>query len=171
MKKATVVLVVAVLAGFMAHAAMAQSGEAIARLRGFEEVPALTTGAGAHFHADITEDTITYEMDYTAFRGNVTQSHIHFAQRGVNGGIVVFLCSNLGNGPAGTQACPAGPATISGTIHASDIIGAASQGLGAGDFAALTRAIRAGNAYANIHSTVFPGGEARGQLIFTPSAP
>ena len=34
----------------------------------------------------------------------------------VNGGISFFLCSNLGNGPAGTQACPAGPAELTGVI-------------------------------------------------------
>jgi len=170
MRKASVLLALAVIAVLAAAGpVLAQDGQATARLRGFEEVPALTTGAGAHFHADVTDDAITYTMDYSSFRGTVTQSHLHFSQRGVNGGIVVFLCSNLGNGPVGTQACPAAPGTISGTIHASDIIGASSQGMGAGDFAALTRAIRAGIVYANIHSTIFPGGEARGQLVFTPN--
>jgi hypothetical protein len=146
------------------------TGEANARLRGFEEVPALTTGGGGRFTAAFGEGEITYQLTYSsAFRGNVTQAHIHIAQRGVNGGIMVFLCSNLGNGPAGTQACPAAPGSISGTIHPSDVIGPAGQGVGAGDFAALQRAIRAGVAYANIHSDVFPGGEIRGQLIFTPT--
>jgi hypothetical protein len=35
----------------------------------------------------------------------VTQTHIHFSQAATNGGIIVFLCTNLDNGPAGTQAC------------------------------------------------------------------
>jgi len=43
---------------------------------------------------------------------------------------MIFLCSNLGNGPAGTQACPAGTATITGTIHDSDVVaGAGAQGV------------------------------------------
>lgn len=174
MKKASVLLVLGILASFMAaDRALAQvvTGEANARLRGFEEVPGLTTGAGGHFEATIGEGEITYTLSYSTFRGTVSQAHFHFGQRSVNGGIVVFLCSNLGNGPAGTQPCPAAPGEISGTIHASDIIGASSQGLVAGDMAGLLRAIRAGMVYANIHSTVFPGGEARGQLIFTPSLP
>jgi hypothetical protein len=41
---------------------------------------------------------------------------------------------------------------------------AAGQGIAAGDFAELVRAIRAGKAYVNVHSSVFPGGEIRGQL-------
>jgi len=173
MRKANVLLVLGVLASLLsmsAGSAWAQAGQANVRLRGYEEVPALTTGGGGLFHATVEPDAISYELSYnSAFRGSVLQAHIHFAQRGVNGGIVVFLCTNLGNGPAGTQACPAAPATISGTIHASDIIGAASQGLVAGDLAGLERAIRAGIAYVNIHSTIFPGGEIRGQLVFTPN--
>jgi hypothetical protein len=105
----------------------------------------------------------------------VTQAHVHFAQRGVNGGIMVFLCSNLGNGPAGTQACPpAGtkdnPAVVTGTFDAADIIGGANaQGIAPGEFLKVLRAIRAGSAYANVHSDLFPGGEIRGQLLFLPA--
>jgi CHRD domain len=174
MRKANVLVVLGVLALFIAAdraAAQTVTGDLIARLRGFEEVPSLVTGAGGHFQATLGEGEITYELSYSTFRGPVTQAHFHIAQRGVNGGIVVFLCSNLGNGPAGTQPCPAAPGSITGTIHASDIIGSASQGLAAGDMAGLVRAIRAGVAYANIHSTVFPGGEARGQLLFTATTP
>jgi hypothetical protein len=173
MRQARVLLILGTLTALLAaDRALAQgvTGEANARLRGYEEVPSLTTGGGGRFHAEMGEGEITYQLTYTSpFRGNVTQAHIHIAQRGVNGGIMVFLCSNLGNGPAGTQACPAAPGSISGTIHASDIIGPTGQGVGAGDLAALERAIRAGVAYANIHSDVFPGGEIRGQLIFTPT--
>jgi hypothetical protein len=40
--------------------------------------------------------------------GDVLPTHIHLGQHGVNGGISVFLCTNLGNGPAGTPTCPGG---------------------------------------------------------------
>ena len=55
-----------------------------------------------------SQDEIAYRLSYSALTGNVTQAHIHFGQAAVNGGISAFLCSNLGNGPAGTQACPPG---------------------------------------------------------------
>ena len=94
----------------------------------------------------------------------MTQAHIHFAQKSVNGAISVFLCSNLGNGPAGTQACPPS-GTISGTIVAANVTaGAAAQGIAAGELAELLAAIRAGKTYANVHSTKFPGGEIRDQI-------
>jgi hypothetical protein len=91
----------------------------------------------------------------------------------VNGGISFFLCSNLGNGPMGTQACPTPPAEITGVITADQVIGpgpvvgpppAPGQGIEPGAFAEIAAAIREGVAYANVHSSKWPGGEIRGQL-------
>jgi hypothetical protein len=42
--------------------------------------------------------------------------------------------------------------------------GAADQGLAAGDFAGLVRAIRSGATYVNVHTDARPAGEIRGQL-------
>jgi CHRD domain len=104
-------------------------------------------------------------MTYSNLEGNITQSHIHFGQRSVNGGISVFFCTNLGNGPAGTQACPGThDGSISGTFGPSDVIGPTAQGISAGQWDELVAAIDAGKAYANIHSTIWPGGEIRAQL-------
>ncbi|MGH8608131.1 MAG: CHRD domain-containing protein [Gammaproteobacteria bacterium] len=142
-------------------------------LRGFEEVPSISTAARGSFRALVSEDgnSIDWTLTYRNLEAAVQQAHIHFGQTGVNGGITVFLCTNLGNGPAGIQACPASPATITGTITAADVSpniaateGARVQGLGTGEFAELIRAIRSGNTYANVHSTTFPGGEVRGQI-------
>jgi hypothetical protein len=136
-------------------------------LIGYEEVPAVSTTANGEFRGRISRDEseINYELSYSDLEGDVQQAHIHLGQPGVNGGIVVFLCSNLGNGPAGTQPCPPPPATISGTLRASDMVGlAAGQGIAAGEFGELVRAVRAGKTYVNVHSTKHPGGEIRGQI-------
>jgi hypothetical protein len=53
---------------------------------------------------------------------------------------------------------------VSGTITPASVIGPAAQGIQAGEFAELVRALRAGAAYANVHTTTFPGGEIRGQI-------
>ena len=37
--------------------------------------------------------------------------------------------------------------------------------LALGDFDALVRAIRTGEAYANMHTATFPSGEIRGQIV------
>ncbi|HEV8581618.1 MAG TPA: CHRD domain-containing protein [Thermoanaerobaculia bacterium] len=150
----------------------AQGGTAHARLRGFEEVPALSNPAAGFFDAVVNEDgtEMTYELRYFNIEGNVTQAHLHFGQKGVNGGIVIFLCTNLANGPIGTQTCPTTGGTVSGTITAADVIGgAAAQGVAVGELFSVLRGIRGGVVYANVHTDIFPGGEIRGQLVFTPT--
>ena len=172
--KMAVLLSSVLLLALAAVPAHAQGGTAVTRLRAFEEVPALSTPGGGFFNATVNADgtEMTYTLHYFNLEGSVTQSHLHFAQKGVNGGIMIFLCSNLGNGPAGTQACPPAGGTISGTIHASDVIaGAAAQGVAPGELGAALRGIRGGVVYANVHTNIFPGGEIRGQLNFTPAAP
>ncbi len=139
----------------------------VGMLHGYEEVPAVSTTGNGSFKAEFNPygTEINWELTYLTLEGQITQSHIHFAQKSVNGGIVVFLCTNLGNGPVGTQTCPPPPATIRGTIRAADVgAGAAAQGIAAGQFEEFKRALRSGNTYANIHSTIWPGGEVRSQI-------
>lgn len=145
-----------------------RDGKFVARaeLVGFQEVPALSTTAHGRFRAvvDTQANTITFKLTYDALEGTITQAHVHFGQMSVNGGVSFFLCSNLGNGPAGTQACPAPPAEVTGVIDASLVVGPTGQGIEAGAFAEIVAAIKEGTAYANVHSTKWPGGEIRGQL-------
>lgn len=138
-----------------------------ARLAGVNEVPQTVSSEGrGRFRAVIDEDaqTITYSLAYSGTGSDVTQAHIHFGKFFVAGGISVFLCSNLGNGPAGTQACPLREGEVTGVLTPASVIGPAGQGIAAGEFAEFIAAIRAGNTYANVHTTAFPGGEIRGQI-------
>lgn len=165
-KLAAVVAVTGALA-VVGTAAVAGGGKQIkGALDGYEEVPAVSTSGSGTFRASVAPsgDSISYKLSYADLEGAVTQAHIHFGQRSVNGGISVFLCSNLGNGPAGTQACPPPPATIEGTIEAGDVIGPVPQGITAGELDELLAAIRRGMTYANVHSSTWPGGEIRSQL-------
>jgi hypothetical protein len=140
-----------------------------ARLRSVNEVPSIISAASGRFEADLRggSDRIRWELSYDGLEAAVTQAHIHIGQHHTNGGISVFLCANnppITNAPPGTQTCPAPPARISGSIMASDVIGPAGQGVDPGEFAALLKALKAGAAYANVHTTKFPGGEIRGQI-------
>ncbi len=138
-----------------------------ASLKGFEETPAISSTGHGTFRATISEDgtSLSYTLTYEGLESDVLQSHIHLGQKGVAGGIAVFLCTNLGNGPAGTPACP-GPraGTVSGTATGAQIVGPAGQGLSPGEFAELLRAIDRKVTYANVHTTDHPGGEIRGQI-------
>lgn len=171
---------VAVLVGTMVAATVAGSaaladGDSVlsggssirVSLTGYEETPvALSTTGEGSFRMSINtrDDTITYRLSYSALEGTVLQAHVHFGATAQTGGISFFLCTNLGNGPAGTQACPAAPATVTGTITPAEIIGPTGQGITAGQFDEVVAAFRAGATYVNVHSSLYPGGEIRAQL-------
>jgi hypothetical protein len=137
-----------------------------ARLIGLEEPPAVLTKARGEFRATISEDEsfIDYELSFEDLEGSVTQAHIHVGQPLVNGGISVWLCGTDTNpGPVGTPRCPSS-GSVSGRITADTVIGPAGQGIAAREFEELLRALRKGLTYANVHSTLAPGGEIRGQI-------
>ena len=135
------------------------------RLNGWEEVPSqVTTGRGS-FRATAVAgppQRIDFELRYENLEGtNVLFAHIHVGSFHENGGVSAFLC-----GGGGQAACPAGPTgTVTDTIEAANIVALTAQGVEAGNFADLLRAIRKGEAYVNVHTeTRAPGGEVRGQL-------
>lgn len=133
-----------------------------ARLSGFQEVPAISTqGTGTlRLHVNESGTAISFELTYANLEGGaVTAAHIHFAQPGVNGAPIAFLCGG-GTKPA----CPVAPAKISGTIVAADILDASAQGIAAGQFDEALRAMRAGVTYANVHTAGFAAGEIRGRI-------
>jgi hypothetical protein len=167
-----IVVVAAVATTTTGSAAMAGdevSGGGFVRevLTGYEEDPAVlsTTGTGT-FRAFVNTRTqeISYRLSYEGLTGNVAQAHLHFGGKAQSGGISVFLCTNNSNGPAGTQLCPAAPATISGVIRPADVIGPVPQGIAAGEFTEFVAALRAGVTYVNVHSSAFPAGEIRAQI-------
>jgi len=146
------------------------SGRLRARLIGFEETPAVSTTGRGTFQAFLSDDgtTFSFELTYADLEGNageggaVTGAHIHFGQRDVAGGISVHLC-----GTGGRPACPAPPATVTGTFTADDVVGPTPQGITTGELDELIRAARADVTYVNVHTTGFPNGEIRGQIRAT----
>ncbi len=117
-----------------------------ADLIGFNEVPSISTAGHGTFDGVAAGDwqSINWTLSFDGLQSPVAQAHIHFAQTAVNGPIVIWLCGTAAlPGPAGTQ-----PA----------------QQLRAGDIGDMILAMEAGFAYANIHTTISPGGEIRGQI-------
>jgi len=167
------ILIMAVLALTLSGAA-ASAEEFSARFSGFQEVGGVGAGqtgailsdgtATLRLNLDKNADTMTYQLTYADLSAAVTQAHIHFGKRHVGGGIIVFLCTNLANGPAGTPACPAGGGTVTGSITAAGIVAIPGQNVTAGDFNALEALLKSNTAYGNIHTAKFPAGEIRGQI-------
>lgn len=137
-----------------------------ADLKGFEEIPTLSTPGSGEFKGKISrnEESVEFELSYEDLEGEVTQAHIHLGAKAFNGGIMVFLCSNLPDPPPGTQPCPVPSGTVKGTFSAEDVIGPEGQGISPGQFEEAIRALRSGATYANVHTTTRPGGEVRGQI-------
>jgi hypothetical protein len=138
-----------------------------ARLKSYQEVPAVSSAASGRFKAriDSASMSLSYELSFSGLEGDVRMAHIHFGQHSVNGGIMVWLCQTTANPSpvASTPPCPQS-GSVSGVVSAADVVGPAGQGIAAAEFAEMIKAIGAGVAYANVHSSKFPGGEIRGQL-------
>jgi CHRD domain-containing protein len=120
-----------------------------------------TTGVGS-FEAKLTDDgSLHYVLSYSGLEGNVLQAHVHFGKTALNGGISYFLCTNLN--AATDDDCPQA-GTVEGDIDAADVIGPTAQGIEVGNLAEIVAAMRAGHAYANVHTSKWPGGEIRAQI-------
>lgn len=163
MKKVLLVIALAALAVGLVGAATVTADsnrkDFKTQLSGFQEVPPIsTTGSGRlKLRVNSSPDSISFELRYENLTGVPSSVDISFGQRHVNGGVIAYLCGVAFSKPA----CPAAGITISGTV---DIVGPATQGIAAGEFAEAVRAIRNGSTYVNVHTGAFPNGEIRGQL-------
>lgn len=131
-----------------------------ASLSGANEVPPINTAGTGNFEMAIQQGTITFSLTFSDLSSSLTVAHLHFAPSKVAGGVMIFLC-----GGGGQAACPAATSgSITGTITAANVTGPGSQGIAAGDLDSALEAVREDLAYANMHTTNFPGGEIRGQV-------
>ena len=132
---------------FVAHLNAAQEGQ----------TPGVVSNASGTGTFRITDNDTKIHFRLSS-RGldRITQAHIHLAPKGVNGAIVLFLFP-VGPGVSGDGW------SVSGTVTAADVVPPATGT--APTFAEIVAAIRAGNAYANIHTKAHPAGEIRGQLL------
>ena len=134
-----------------------------AKLRSGNETPAtLSTTGSAVFAAQLNaaESSLAFLLDYSGLEGGtITGAHIHLGQAGTTGGIVIHFC-----GTGGKPACPASPGIVQGTVTANDVVAVSAQGIAAGEFAEVIKAMRKGDTYVNVHTTTFPSGEVRGQI-------
>lgn len=132
-----------------------------AQLSGDEEVPAVETPASGSATLSIQDGQIAYRVEVSDLQ-NAVVSHIHVERAGANGPVRLNLCGT----PDGVPACQSGTGVlVEGTNgNTVDIT-----------FDSLVSAIRAGNAYVNVHTSdgVDPpntgagdmgSGEIRGQI-------
>jgi hypothetical protein len=137
------ILLASLLAAPVAQAATGYS----TILSGTNEVPTNPTPATGNAVVVLNNagTQLAYTVTYSGLVGTLTASHIHKAAAGVNGGVVFGFTP-----PVGTTS-----GTFSGTITVTP---------------ANVADLNAGLYYVNVHSSVYPGGELRGQLHGDPTA-
>ena len=131
----------------------------VATLSGAEEVPPVETRARGQAWFQLSPDgtELAYRL-IVANIENVTMAHIHLAPAGANGPVVAWLYPS--GSPARLIPGRFQGVLAEGTITAVDLVGLlANQTLDE-----LVEEFTASNAYVNVHTSQFPGGEVRGQI-------
>jgi hypothetical protein len=153
------VLVAAALVAVAAAPASAQTFRLTASLTGGNEFPAIpATGAfgDATVIVDMTARTVTYTVNVFNLPSGVTASHIHAGAIGTSGPVVVNFAPPLS---------ASNDFSFTGTTKDTEFILRPDQGIRSADD--MFQAILGGNSYVNVHSSVNPGGEIRGQLVLS----
>jgi CHRD domain/PEP-CTERM motif len=134
-------------------------------LLGANEVP--PTGSAGTGAATVTlnGNLLTVDEVFSGLTASASAAHIHCCGPvGVNDPVALPF-TGFPNVVSGTY-MQSFDLTLAATYTAAFVT--ASGGTGAGAEAALIAALNAGQTYANIHDSNFPGGEIRGQLQPTP---
>jgi hypothetical protein len=146
------------LVGFGAAPVSAQQYTLTATLTGAGETPAPGINTGAFGSAVVVVDmaarTVTYTVTVYNLPSGVTASHIHAGAVGTAGPVVVIFAPpiNASNDFSYTGVVP-------------DTAFSLNPAVGIRSADDMFQAILGGNSYVNVHSSVNPGGEIRGQLI------
>ena len=139
----------------------------VARVNGYQEVPAISTHGHGTFRAHLVREgqAVAYVLRYADLQGRPIQATLHFGRRGTKGGVIVVLCQT------GDHTDPTGHAprchedgVVEGVISERNVMGPAKQGIQEGAFREVLRALVAHAGYVNVRTTAFPRGEIRGQV-------
>jgi len=102
-------------------------------------------------------DELVYLVTFSNLSGPATAAHIHLGPATISGPVILPFPLV----PAATSG------SFSGVLTNANIVNQGTTGLT--DISQIAAQIQANNTYVNIHSSVFPGGEIRGQLSVEPA--
>ncbi len=128
----------------------------VAALTGGEETPGLLTGAlgTADVAIDTVRRSVTVKLNLFNLPSGTTAGHIHVGPKGVAGPVVLDF-----GFPAGRT----GDLALTFALTTREFRPRPEIGIATIDDA--IQAIVGGNAYVNVHTTAFPAGEVRGQIL------
>lgn len=131
------------------------------RLVGAQQNPPVTTHAFGRADVRLVDNGTAVQFRVTVCDiANVTMAHIHVGASGKNGPVILFLYhmhDPLFSSPHGCQLLS------SGILHPADLLPSAANGIN--NWTDFVNALLAGNTYVNVHTSVNPAGEIRGQLV------
>lgn len=123
----------------------------VAKLSGAREVPALSTSAAGTATFTRRGTSVSYTVTASGFTTPLTVGHVHIGAAGVIGSVIVTFTILAQSGTVATGLLDLGAPITQGNITIS------------GD--SLRTLLESGNAYVNLHSAAYPGGEIRGQIV------
>ncbi|TLX89114.1 MAG: CHRD domain-containing protein [Thaumarchaeota archaeon] len=156
---ASALLSLIIVATTNSNLTFAQNDKFKAKLKGDNEVPAVSTTATGKAKFKVKDDAITYKINITGIT-DVKMAHIHAGNEGENGDPIVDLLKS------GNQNKSQDGVIIGGEITASDLEGSMS-GKALTD---LQSAMASEGTYVNIHTSEHPDGEIRGQIKVSGNA-
>jgi hypothetical protein len=145
-----IVLATALLVTVIPLPALADSVEFGARLDPEQEVPPTASEGDGEVDFTLRRDSVRFRLEWEDLTANVTAAHIHCAPPGVNGPVGVTLLM--------------GPLDPDGRVRGSFTAPDPGNGCNWTTLGDVIGAVFDGNAYVNVHTSTFPGGEIRGQL-------
>jgi hypothetical protein len=167
MRLLTALALALVLVAMVSSRADATSILYTAALSGANEVPSNVSPATGSISVTLSGDFLSIIETFTGLTTPAVAAHIHCCGPAGTNQIVAVPFSGFPNATSGTysfffdltQQSSYNPAFV--TAHG---------GTAAGAEAVLIAGLNSGDAYANIHDSIFPGGEIRGQLAIQPAA-
>lgn len=134
-----------------------------AAISGAQEIPAVNSGVTGHMSIDFyaSGEGILYWV--SGVGQGITEVHLHCALPNANGPVVAVLHRNQSGQNFNEQQMASGT-IINGGFASTGAECVNTIGYGIANVSDLSRAIREGKIYVNIHNLQFPNGAARGQL-------
>jgi hypothetical protein len=155
--KSLLTLLLATSGLFVSVAPLRADFVATATMTAAEDGATNSNGSGsATVTYNMAANDFTYTLSWSNLTGDATMAHIHNGAPGVAGPVIVpfFMMSMPATG------------SMSGTLTQADV----TPANGINTIADVAAAIEAGNAYVNVHTAEYPGGEIRGQLAVSSAA-
>lgn len=122
-------------------------------LKASNEVPPTTSAGTGLASYSLLGDLLTLNLTFSGLTSNVVAGHIHCCAVVGTNAAVVLPFSGLPSGTSGTY---------SNTFNLTTALVGISE-------STFLAGLNSGMAYTNLHTTVYPGGEIRGQVAMTTS--